>query len=445
MARSTIRRGNGYALSRNLTPHLVSVANCKLLGRATRNHPPHQVAKLAASLERFGFVLPILADPEGRVVAGWSLVLAARRLGLAEVPAVTVSDLGEGELRALRLALNRLADDAVWDDAELTIELSEILKIDPQLTLDVTGFVSGEIDGFLGGSGIDQEDELPAVESSAAPVTKLGDLWKLGDHQIYCGDALQSDNYAHLLGNDNAEMAFVDPPYNVQIAGHVSGLGAVKHDNFAMASGELSCAEYIRFLKSSVSLAANRSVNGAIHFICIDWRHIEELSAAGHDAYTELMNICVWNKSNAGMGSLYRSAHELIFVYKVGRKPHINNVSLGKWGRHRTNVWNYVSQNTLNGTRKSKLALHPTPKPVAMIADAILDCSNRGGLILDPFGGAGTTLVAAERTGRRARIIEIDPKYVDISIERWQRLTSKTAVHATSNRPFTSTKATSRN
>ncbi len=203
-----------------------------------------------------------------------------------------------------------------------------------------------------------------------------------------------------------------------------------------MGSGELSSTQFIHFLKTSLGLAATRSIDGAIHYVCMDWRHLRELTAAGDGVYSELKNLCIWNKSNAGMGSLYRSKHELIFVFKVGKKPHVNNVALGKWGRHRTNVWDYVSQNTLNGTKKSKLALHPTVKPVAMIADAIRDCSNRGGLILDPFGGAGTTLIAAERTGRRARLIELEPIFVDVTIERWQRLTGGTALHAVSGKPF---------
>ena len=214
------------------------------------------------------------------------------------------------------------------------------------------------------------------------------------------------------------------------------GLGTVKHDDFAMASGELSSAEFESFLNTSLAHAACRSVDGAIHFVCMDWRHLKEVLAAGEAIYGELKNLCVWNKSNAGMGSLYRSKHELIFVFKVGNAAHINNVSLGRYGRHRTNVWDYVSQNSLNGTSRSKLALHPTVKPVAMIADAIRDCSNRGGLILDPFGGAGTTLIAAERTGRRARVIELNPTFVDVSIERWQRLTGGTALHADSGQPF---------
>ncbi len=238
------------------------------------------------------------------------------------------------------------------------------------------------------------------------------------------------------MGTDKAQMMFADPPYNLPIEGHVSGLGAVKHTEFAMASGELSSPKFQLFLRTALGHAASRSINGAIHYVCMDWRHQRELIAAGDEVYGELMNLCVWNKSNAGMGSLYRSKHEFVFVFKVGKGPQINNVALGRYGRHRSNVWDYVSQNALNGSAKSKLALHPTVKPVAMVADAMRDCSNRGGLILDPFGGAGTTLIAAERTGRRARVIELDPIFVDVSIERWQRLTGSTAVRVDTGRPF---------
>ena len=235
-----------------------------------------------------------------------------------------------------------------------------------------------------------------------------------------------------MLGGEKAEMVFTDPPYNVRIDGHASGLGAIRHGDFAMASGELSSTEHVAFLRTSLRHAARHSVDGAISFVCQDWRHAKEAIIAGEEIYSELKNICVWSKSNAGMGSLYRSAHEFVFVFKVGTGPHVNNVALGRHGRHRTNVWDYVSQNALNGTTKSKLALHPTVKPVALVADAIRDCSNRNAVILDPFGGAGTTLIAAERTGRRARLIEISPKFVDASIERWQRLTGSTAVLAES-------------
>jgi DNA methylase/ParB/Sulfiredoxin domain len=428
--------GNGYVFSRDLTPQLVPIASCKPLGRESRKHPPQQVRKLAASLDRFGFVLPILIDPDGRVVAGWGLVLAARQLGLGEVPAVSLTDLCEAELRVLRLALNRITDDAAWDGETLALEFSELLELAPQIDLEVSGFEMGEIDVLLDGRGLEQEDELPPIDASATPVSRVGDLWILGEHHLFCGDALRADSYAQVLGADKADMMFADPPYNVPVAGHVSGLGAVKHADFIMASGELSSAEFQSFLRTSLGHAASRSIDGAIHFICMDWRHQRELLAAGDDVYSKLMNLCVWNKSNAGMGSLYRSKHELVFVFKVGKGAHINNVALGRYGRHRTNVWDYVSQNALSGTAKGKLALHPTAKPVAMIADAMRDCSNRGGLILDPFGGAGTTLIAAERASRRASVIELNPIFVDVSIERWQRLTGGTAHHAESGQPF---------
>jgi DNA modification methylase len=428
MEKSNRNRGNGYALSRNMTARLISVESCRPLGRETKKHPPQQILKLVKSLEDFGFVLPILVDAEFRVVAGWALVLAAQKLGLNEVPAVQISDLPESKLRLLRLALNRIAEDSSWDPEALSLEFSEILQTDPNIEIKSSGFEVGETDSILSGNGADEEDDLPVVEGKSAPTSRLGDLWVLKEHRILCGDALQRETYSSLLDPSKAEMVFADPPYNVPIDGHVSGLGAIKHAEFTMASGELSQAEFITFLKTSLGFAATYSTNGAIHFVCMDWRHQHEILAAGNAVYSKLENLCVWNKSNAGMGSLYRSKHELIFVFKVGDGAHINNVLLGRHGRNRTNVWDYVSQNALNGSNKSKLQLHPTVKPVAMIADAIRDCSNRGGIILDPFGGAGTTLIAAERTGRRARAIEIDPTFVDVSIQRWQHLTGKPAL-----------------
>ncbi len=436
MNRRPRRLENGFVLSHDLTPHRVPLAELKPLGRATRRHPPQQVRKLAASLERFGFVLPILIDPDRRVVAGSALVMAAQQLGLDMVPVVTVADLPDGELRSLRIALNRITEDAGWDPDALALEFSEILELAPQLELDVTGFEMAEIDILLEGDGADEEDDLPVTTDKVAPVTRVRDLWDLGDHRLLCADALEPDSYSRVLGTDKVDMMFTDPPYNVPIDGHVSGLGATKHADFVQGSGELSPAEFQSFLSTALGHAAGHSRNGAIHFVCMDWRHSAEILAAGRQIYTEFKNLCVWNKSNAGMGSLYRSKHELVFVFKVGKAAHTNNIVLGQFGRHRTNVWDYPSQNTLNRSAKGKLALHPTVKPVAMIADAMRDCSNRGGLILDPFGGAGTTLISAERTGRRARVIELDPTFVDVSVERWQRLTGRTAVHADDGRPF---------
>ncbi len=281
---------------------MVPVVGCKPLGHATRTHPPAQIRKLAASLDRFGFVAPILIDRDKRVVAGWRLILAARQLGLAEVPAICVTDLSDADLRALRLALNRITEEAGWDREALALELSEILELSPALALDVSGFEIAEIDGLLGDGGRDQEDELPPVEEGATPVTRPGDMWVLGEHRVLCGDALQPESYARLLGTEKAEMVFADPPYNVAIDGHASGLGAVKHADFAMASGELSPARFTSFLATSLGHAAHRSIDGAIHFVSMDWRHMGEVLAAGREVYSEFKNLCVWVKSNAGMG-----------------------------------------------------------------------------------------------------------------------------------------------
>jgi DNA modification methylase len=431
-----VLRGNGFAVSRSLNPSLVSIDALRPLGRETRKHPPGQIRKLQASIEQFGFVLPIVIDASNRVIAGWGLTLAAEKLGLSEIPAVTIADLDEARLRALRLALNRLSEDSRWDLEALRLEFSDIMEISGEIDLRISGFEMGEIDAAFEGDGVDEEDELPALNETSAPVTKPGDLWLLGDHRVLCANALISESYVRLLGNERAQMIFTDPPWNIPIAGHVSGLGATKHGDFAMGCGEMSALEFEAFLRTALGHAARNSVDGSIHFVCMHWGKIAELLAAATDLFSETKNLCVWNKTNAGMGSLYRSKHELIFVFKRGNAPHINNVELGRFGRGRTNVWDYPGQNTLNGTSKSKLSLHPTVKPVALVADAIRDCSNRNGVILDPFGGAGATLIAAEKTGRKACLIEIDPRYVDVTITRWQNLTGRTAVRADAETPY---------
>jgi len=336
--------------------------------------------------------------------------------------------VSEAELRALRLCLNKLNEEAEWDSAALALEFKDILSLDTSIELELSGFDMGEIDLVLNGTGAEEEDEaVTEFDEDSEPVAKPGDLWCLGEHRIFCGDALKPESYRELLGNERAQMVFTDPPYNVPIDGHVCGLGSVKHQEFAMASGEMSASEFQAFLKTSLGFAAGHSADGAIHFICMDWRHVRELLGAGDEVYSELKNLCVWNKTNGGMGSFYRSKHELVFVFKVGAAKHINNVALGRYGRNRANVWDYAGQSSLGRTSKGKLELHPTVKPVAMVADAIKDCSDRRGLVLDPFAGAGTTLIAAEKTGRRAALIELEPRYVDVTIERWQRLTGKKA------------------
>jgi hypothetical protein len=238
------------------------------------------------------------------------------------------------------------------------------------------------------------------------------------------------------MSGTTAQLVFVDPPFNVRIRGHVSGKGRVKHREFAQASGEKTPAQFAKFLEDSLGLLAEHSTDGAIHFVCADWRHLDEMLTAGRRVYRELKNLAVWTKANGGMGSLYRSQHELIFIWKHGRGKHINNVELGQHGRNRTNVWAYAGANSFGFERLETLAMHPTTKPVALVADAIRDCSRRGDLVLDSFGGSGTTLIACERTRRKARLIELDPIYCDRTIRRWQKLTGLTAVHAVTGVPF---------
>ena len=426
---------NGYVLSRDLNPRLVACSSLKQLGHDTRLHPTRQIQKLAASISEFGFVIPVVIDRESRVVAGWGLVLAARRLGLQDVSVITIADLDDVKLRSLRLALNRLGDESGWDESALKLEFSEIIALDQTIDLQITGFEMGEIDVHLS-SGDDEEDEILNNNNALPPITIFGDIWNLDNHRIVCGDALNVQTLDLLMAGDLAQVVFADPPWNVQIDGHVSGLGAVRHAEFAMASGEMLPAEYQSFLRMALGHAAHHSIDGSIHYVAIDWRHISDLLTATSDIFTETKNVCVWNKTNAGMGSLYRSKHELFFVFKKGRAPHINNIELGRHGRSRSNVWDYPGQNSRNNTAKSKLSLHPTAKPVALVADALRDCSHHNGIVLDPFGGSGTTLIAAQKTGRRARLIEYEPRFVDTTVRRWQQLTGLKATHAVTGLAF---------
>jgi DNA modification methylase len=390
-----------------------------------------------------GFNVPVLIDREDGVLAGHARLLAARQLGWTEVPTIGLDHLSPEQARAFTIADNRLAETATWNERLLAETLRDLSLADLDFSLELTGFEMAEIDLRIESLTASAEDddlsadaELPAPAGPA--ISRTGDLWILGRHRLLCASALDEAAYARLLGGKRAAMVFTDPPYNVPIGGHVGGLGAIQHREFAMASGEMSSPEFTTFLRTSLGLAARHSRDGALHFVCMDWRHMPELLAAGAEAYTELKNLCVWAKDNAGMGSLYRSQHELVFVYKAGNGAHRNNVELGRHGRHRSNLWSYPGINTLrrSSDEGDLLALHPTVKPVRLVADAILDCSARGDLVLDPFLGSGTTLIAAERVGRRCAGIELDPLYVDTVIRRWQALTGDTARHAVSGESF---------
>src|SRR5665811_139643 len=364
---------------------------------------------------------PILVDDANGVVAGHGRIEAAKIVGLDRVPTVRLSAMSEAEIRAYVIADNRLGENAGWDRALLGLELQYLTELEIDFDVTLTGFELPEIDILIGDLSLAANDNDPAdavVEVASGPaISRPGDVWQIGNHRLICGDSTRLETYQQLLGDARAQVVFSDPPYNVPIIGHVGGLGAIQHREFAMASGEMSPGEFTAFLQSVFGHLATYSVDGAIHFQCMDWRHVPEILTAGTAAYSELKNICVWAKNNGGMGSLYRSQHEFVFVFKSGAAPHINNVELGKHGRYRTNVWNYAGVNSFGGDR-SDLNLHPTVKPVAMVADAIRDCSNRKGIVLDAFVGSGTTLIAAEKTGRRGYGVEIDPQYCDVSIRR---------------------------
>ena len=354
------------------------------------------------------------------------------------VPVLRIEHLTDEQKRAFALADNKIALNSDWDLEILQLDMKELSALDLNFDLEITGFETAEIDLLIDGATAptkaDRSDIVP--ERQAEAVSRLGDLWLLGDHKLVCADACDKASYAELMDGEAARLVFTDPPYNVPIEGHVGGLGAVKHREFKMASGEMSPAEFEQFLKTVFANMAEVSVNGAVHFICMDWRHLAEVMGAAQGIYSGLKNLCVWNKNNGGMGSFYRSKHELVFVYKVGTGPHVNTVELGTHGRCRTNVWDYAGVNTWRAGRDADLEMHPTVKPTALVIDAIKDCSRRGDVVLDAFSGSGTTIIAAHKCRRKARALELDPLYVDVAIRRWQTFTGEAATLAITGETF---------
>ncbi len=416
-----------------------AVSTLKPYAQNARTHSKTQIKQIAASIKRFGFTNPVLISDDGEIIAGHGRVEAAKLIGMTHVPTLCLSHLSADERRAYVLADNKLALNAGWDSEILAIELQALIDLD--FDTDLTGFSLAEVDFILDGAGESDpcaspgpEDAVPDIKDAA--ISTRGDVWVLGRHRLICGDARQADDHAVLLGGETADLMLADPPYNVPITGHVSGLGKVQHREFAFASGEMSKDGFTAFLTETLGHASKTCRDGAIAFVCMDWRHMGELLAAGHAVFTELKNLCVWNKTNGGMGSFYRSKHELVFVWKIGTGEHTNTFGLGDSGRYRTNVWDYAGISSMSATRVDELAMHPTVKPVALVADAIRDCSKRGEIVLDPFGGSGSTLIAAEKTGRLARLIEYDPLYCDTIVRRWQAFTGKRAVLAGSKEAF---------
>ena len=407
------------------------ISDLKPYPRNARTHSRKQVKQIAAAIGEFGFTNPVLIDESDQIIAGHGRVQAAKLMGLAEVPTVQIAYLSATQKRAYILADNRLAEKAGWDKEILAVELQGLLADGFEVVL--TGFEAPDIDVILDAAADTKsdrhgDDNIPAAGPA---VTQAGDLWQLGAHRIFCGNALECASYGNLLDGSKASLIFTDPPYNVTIGGNVGGKGEIHHREFAMGSGEMTPPIFTSFLTTTFQHLAANSFDGSIHYTCMDWRHMQEMLAAGYNVYSELKNVCVWNKSNGGLGTFYRSKHELVFVWKSGTAPHLNNFELGQHGRNRTNVWDYAGVNTFRSGRMDELQMHPTVKPVALVVDAIKDCSKQGDIVLDPFCGSGTIIVAAERTGRKARALEIDAAYVDVAIRRWEQLTGKCATLST--------------
>ena len=392
-----------------------------------RRSAPEQVARLTASIADLGFTAPILVSG-GEIIDGHVRVEAAARLGLDRVPAIEVTHLSPTEVRKLRLALNRTAELGEWDLDRLHDEMRDLTDL--EVDLGSTGFTVQDVDIILLDGEDAQEDGADEViaEADGPVVARSGDVWVLGEHRIVCGDALAPETLSRVLGDRPVHLVLTDPPYNVPIAGNVSGLGRKTHDEFAMASGEMNETEWQAFLDRTVAALAGRLVEGGVMFAFMDWRSIHRLYAAGSAAGLRVANLVVWYKQAGAMGGLYRSAHELIAVFCKGATPRTNNVELGRHGRNRTNVWEAPGANRRGSSANEMLEFHATPKPVELCADAILDVTERGDLVLDIFLGSGTTLVAAEKTGRACRGVEIEPRFVDVAIRRWERLTGKAAV-----------------
>jgi DNA modification methylase len=398
-----------------------------------RVHSKKQIRQIARSIERFGFTNPVLISDDGEIIAGHGRVEAARLLGMPSIPTLALSHLSATERCAYVIADNKLALNAGWDKEILAIELQAL--VDLSFDVEVTGFSLAEIDLTLeearessveGPSA--PEDEIPAIAGN--PITRRGDIWRLGRHRLICGDARNADDYVRLLDGERVDLIFTDPPYNVPIDGHVSGRGRVKHRKFASEEA------FTAFLIETLGAAAKTCSDGAVAFVCTHWRRMGELCAAGKAVFSELKNVCVWNKKigNGGVGGLYWSKHELVFVFKVGAGPHTNSFGLRESGR--ANVWDYRDVSSMSATRGEELEMPPTVKPVALVADAIKDCSKRGDIVLDAFGGSGTTLIAAEKCRRSARLIEYEPIYCDTIIRRYERMTGKSALLSSSSESF---------
>ena len=406
-----------------LTNHMqlnwIALDALKASGRKSRTHSRDQIGKLAESIRSFGFSVPILVDHDNRISGrpreARGCPSGRPRERSLSLPCRTSP---AEQKRAFILAENRLAELAGWDRETLRIELEELTAIDLDFDLTVIGFAEPEIDAILY-SGTEGEEPGEAIPQLAAdPVTRLGDLWLLGEHHLYCGDALQQKALEIVLAGELARTVFTDPPYNASINRHVTK--SAQHPEFVMASGEMGEAEFAQFLNSVAGQITRALAPGGLAYVCMDWRHMLEVLNAAASQSLDVLNLIIWDKTRGGMGSFYRSQHELIFLLRKPGDLHLNRVELGKHGRYRTNVWAYQGVSGAGDAKAQAREMHPTVKPLALVRDAILDSTAGGDLVVDLFSGSGTTLIAAHETRRRCSAIELDPRYVDVGVIRWQ-------------------------
>jgi len=415
----------------------VDVTTIKLPRRRLRKHPQWQIDKIISSIRLYGFNVPILIDEDGFIVSGEARYQAALALGLKFIPVIRILHLTSSQVRQFRIADNKVAEGAEWNFPDLKLEFEDFRFEDPYFNFEDVGFSTPEADQVLNGS-LDEEPD-PADGQDIAPekvaTSRLGDLWQVGRHRIYCGDAKRPESYAALMGDETADIITSDPPYNVKISS-ISGLGKALHREFVEASGEMTRGEFHDFLKSTVAAMAERAKPGAAIYLFIDWRHIETLLAVGREIGLSLLNLIVWNKMYGGMGSNYRSTHELLPVFLKPGASHTNNIQLGRFGRNRKNVIDEPGFNSFSKERLKRLSEHPTVKPVNLIAGLLLDASHRDEIVLDPFAGSGTILIAAEKTGRIARAIELDPLYLDLALRRYEERFGVETIHVETGLSF---------
>ena len=405
--------------------------------RQVRRRTKAHIGRIARSISDFGMLNPIIVDGQLNVVAGVSRWEAAKLLGQTSVPVIRVEHLTEAQLRLFAIADNKLPEGVEWLGDQLLIEFQEIELLEPQIDLTTSGYAIAEIDQLYGqarAAELSEYDDPPKPQ--IIPINRIGDIWKLGRHILGCGDARDRELLRSLLGERRARIMLTDPPWNLKIEGVVSGQGKVKHQDFVMGAGEMSKSTFVAFLTHFIQAGQHHLLDGALLFIFMDWRNLHALDAAAESSGLQQKNLLVWCKDNAGLGSLYRSRHELVGLYKHGKAPHTNNILMGRHGRNRSNVIFAPGANTFTKDRQKALESHPTSKPPGLLADFILDTTAPEDLVLDQFGGSGSTLIAAEKTDRDACLVELDPIYADVIIRRFEQVTGQQAIHVETGKTF---------